>query len=185
MCKLLIAAGAHTLISPNVHVDPYKVPPEEIGCVDSPSFLAWLEIVKRTGVGATYGPLASAHQMGSCPMGTSPRNSAVDPRGRVWGTEGLYVADASVFPTASGVNPMVTVSHYYARPILVLRLNSSTHVHVCRSCPWLTQSPSLSKKISGRMAQGAVTRLTCNIMPCGLELETIYIRPACKVHYVL
>jgi len=32
----------------------------------------------------------------------------VDSQGRVWGTEGLYVADASVFPSASGVNPMVT-----------------------------------------------------------------------------
>ena len=32
----------------------------------------------------------------------------MDPRGQVWGTEGLYVADASVFPSASGVNPMVT-----------------------------------------------------------------------------
>lgn len=63
-------------------------------------------------------------------MGTSPANSAVDPRGRVWGTEGLYVADAvrppprapadpqSVFPTASGVNPMITtmsVAHSIAR----------------------------------------------------------------------
>lgn len=42
-------------------------------------------------------------------MGTKPTNSAVDPRARVWGTESLYVADASVFPTASAVNPMLTV----------------------------------------------------------------------------
>ena len=46
--------------------------------------------------------------MGTCRMGTNERNSVVDDRGRVWGTKGLYVSDASVFPSASGVNPMVT-----------------------------------------------------------------------------
>lgn len=54
-------------------------------------------------------PISSAHQMGSCRMGTEPEGSAVSPMGETWEVEGLYVADSSVFPTALGVNPMVTV----------------------------------------------------------------------------
>jgi choline dehydrogenase-like flavoprotein len=41
-------------------------------------------------------------------MGKTSKNSVVDPDCQVWGTDGLYVVDASVFPSASGVNPMVT-----------------------------------------------------------------------------
>lgn len=52
----------------------------------------------------------SAHQMGSCQMSAKATQGVVDPRGRVWGTEGLWIADASIFPTASAVNPMITVS---------------------------------------------------------------------------
>lgn len=42
-------------------------------------------------------------------MGKDRRLSVVDPECQVWGTDGLYVLDASVFPSASGVNPMVTI----------------------------------------------------------------------------
>ncbi len=51
----------------------------------------------------------SAHQMGTAPMGTSRARSVVDPAGRVWGYDNLLVADASVFPQSSGVNPMLTI----------------------------------------------------------------------------
>jgi long-chain-alcohol oxidase len=29
-----------------------------------------------------------------CQMGTSPSTSVIDPRGKVWGTDNLFVADA-------------------------------------------------------------------------------------------
>lgn len=54
-------------------------------------------------------PICSAHQMGSCRMGTNPKESVVNQMGETWEVEGLYLADTSVFPTALGVNPMVTV----------------------------------------------------------------------------
>ena len=47
--------------------------------------------------------------MGSCRMGADAKSSAVNHMGETWEVEGLYVADSSVFPTALGVNPMVTV----------------------------------------------------------------------------
>jgi long-chain-alcohol oxidase len=62
----------------------------------------------------------SFHIMGSARMGSSPRLSVCDPGGQVWGTPGLYVCDGSAFPTASGVNPMVTIealAHMNARGI--------------------------------------------------------------------
>jgi choline dehydrogenase-like flavoprotein len=49
-----------------------------------------------------------SHMMGSCRMGLDPADSVVDPTGRVWGWENLYLADTSVFPGALGVNPQVT-----------------------------------------------------------------------------
>ncbi len=53
--------------------------------------------------------LYAAHPMGTARMGPDPERSVVDPDGRVWGWDNLWVSDASVFPTSLGVNPQVTV----------------------------------------------------------------------------
>lgn len=76
--------------------------------VNNPRFAAWLASLPEGTLPAPETLLVSAHQMGSCRMGASPKNSAVDPEGRVWGAEGVFVCDASAMPGASGVNPMVT-----------------------------------------------------------------------------
>ena len=51
----------------------------------------------------------TVHLMGTARMGSSPRDSVVGPGGELWDLPGCYVADASLFPTAIGVNPQLTV----------------------------------------------------------------------------
>lgn len=53
--------------------------------------------------------LYASHPMGTCRMGRDSRDCVVDPEGRVWGTDRVWVADSSIFPTSLGVNPQVTV----------------------------------------------------------------------------
>lgn len=54
-------------------------------------------------------PMTANHIFGSCPMSGDPSRGATDPRGKVRGLEGLYIADASLFPSPSAVNPQATI----------------------------------------------------------------------------
>jgi choline dehydrogenase-like flavoprotein len=51
----------------------------------------------------------SAHPQGGNPMSSDPKKGVVDPTFRVYGTENVYVCDASVFPSSITVNPQLTV----------------------------------------------------------------------------
>ncbi|MBA8793919.1 choline dehydrogenase-like flavoprotein [Friedmanniella endophytica] len=55
------------------------------------------------------GPSGGQHQAGTCRMGADPAASVVDPDGRVWGHDNLYVVDGSSHVTNGGVNPVLTI----------------------------------------------------------------------------
>src|SRR3954471_1543867 len=63
----------------------------------------------------------SLHHMGSARMGSDPATSVADPWGQLHDTPGVWIGDASAFPSASGTNPMITtmaLAHRTAENIL-------------------------------------------------------------------
>ncbi|MGZ3582942.1 MAG: GMC family oxidoreductase, partial [Ktedonobacterales bacterium] len=78
------------------------------GAVSDARLNAFLTEIERRGVVPNRLVLGTAHQMGTCRLGSDPKTSVADPYGQVHGVRGLYIGDASGFPTASGVNPMLS-----------------------------------------------------------------------------
>jgi len=70
---------------------------------------AFIARAKRLPLRAGGATLFSAHQMGTCRMGSDPATSVADPRGELHDTPGVWIGDASAFPTPSGTNPMITI----------------------------------------------------------------------------
>jgi choline dehydrogenase-like flavoprotein len=99
--QILEAAGAEWIASSHQRLVAY-----EPGRSSRADFL-------RAADAVGYGPgrcvFYAFHLMGSARMGGSPSSSACDPDGNLRGTQGVTVVDGSTFPSASGVNPMVTI----------------------------------------------------------------------------
>lgn len=111
--KVHLAAGAREVRT--LHTRPLGIGPGgDIG--------AFAAAVAGRGVAPNTVGMFSAHQMGTAGMGSSG-GSVSDPDGAVRGVRGLHVADASAFPNASGVNPMLTtmaIARRNARRMLAL-----------------------------------------------------------------
>ena len=96
----------------------------------------WVDTLKQAGHAITSVPLHAyfkkripiegvGHQNGTCRMGADPGASVVDATCRAHQLDNLYLADASVFVSASAVNPSLTIianSLRVARHILDTRL---------------------------------------------------------------
>ena len=98
------AAGALRMMT--LHAKPIEIERSQWGRSQSDTLAARL---RRRGIAPNRQILFSAHQMGTAAMGSERQRSVVDPSGRVWDYENLLVADASIFPQSSGVNPMLTI----------------------------------------------------------------------------
>jgi hypothetical protein len=128
LAKICYVTGATEIHATIQGLKPFIRDPDEDSTVEeqedpgvtNPRFTEWLKELRRIGNKPPTGTFACAHQMGSNRMSVRPQDGVVDPKGKVWGTEDLYVSDASIFPSASGVNPMVTnmaISDWISRGI--------------------------------------------------------------------
>jgi choline dehydrogenase-like flavoprotein len=115
MARMARAAGAGDIVvaaTPGIRFTPVRSSPE----TDAAAYGRFEDRVAKMDFRPNRGSVFSAHQMGTVRMGASARDHPCDPNGRVRArgrrerlVGGLYVADASLFPTAIGVNPMLTV----------------------------------------------------------------------------
>ena len=95
-CEILFAAGATSVVLPyNDLVEIHRRPA--------------IKVIEERGILANDPLFLSFHPQGTLPMGRDARESVVDSFGAAHGIKGLYVADASVFPTSVAVPPQITV----------------------------------------------------------------------------
>jgi choline dehydrogenase-like flavoprotein len=70
---------------------------------------AFIGRIQRIPLRAGGHRLFSAHQMGTCRMGTDSLLSVAGPFGELHDTPGVWIGDGSAFPTPSGTNPMISI----------------------------------------------------------------------------
>ena len=95
--RLLFAAGATEIVMPYTQHLPIKTEAD-------------LEIVRQRGIVPNDLMLASSHPQGTLRMGENPGRSVVKLSGESRAVKGLFVADASLFPTSIGVPPTLTIA---------------------------------------------------------------------------
>ncbi len=95
--RLLLAAGATEIIMPYTQHLPIKTETD-------------LEVIRQRGIVPHDIMLASSHPQGTLQMGEDRHKSVVKLSGESHAVKGLFVSDASLFPTSIGVPPTLTIA---------------------------------------------------------------------------
>jgi choline dehydrogenase-like flavoprotein len=100
LAKLHKAAGAKEIRT--LHAEP-------VHWREGDDFAEFIERIENAPYEANDLPIYTAHQLCSCRMGSDPSDSVADGHGQLHDTKGVWIGDASAFPTAPGVNPMISI----------------------------------------------------------------------------
>ena len=99
--KLHAKGGAKKIFHPHQHAKIYHSEKESLN--------AYFEETKKLKWKPNQYRIGSAHQMGTCRMSGDRKLGVVKPSGELWDIKNLFIADASLFPSASGANPMLSI----------------------------------------------------------------------------
>jgi choline dehydrogenase-like flavoprotein len=97
--KIFFAAGADWVYSPGM--DSMRIHRKDADEVD--------RMIRKSAFRLGQVSISAAHLMGGCRMGEDPMFSVTDGWGKIHGSNHVYVADASLFPQALGINPYLTI----------------------------------------------------------------------------
>jgi choline dehydrogenase-like flavoprotein len=100
LAKLHKAAGAEEILT--LHS-------QRVSWRKGEEFDAFLEQIESASYDANDVAIFTAHQLCSCRMGSDPATSVANGKGELHDTKGVWIGDASAFPTAPGVNPMISI----------------------------------------------------------------------------
>jgi choline dehydrogenase-like flavoprotein len=100
LAKLHKAAGAKEILT--LHAD-------RVAWREGEDFDAFLDQIENASYEPNDVAIFSAHQLCSCRMGSDPATSVANGSGELHDTKGVWIGDASAFPTAPGVNPMISI----------------------------------------------------------------------------
>ena len=105
--RVHFAAGANAINS--LHNKRTRLDRPENGMVSEQQFREFDRQLERHGMAVNRIMMFTAHQMGTCRMGADHTTSVTNEHGEVHGVKNLFVCDGSLFPAASGVNPMLSI----------------------------------------------------------------------------
>lgn len=97
--RILLAAGAKRVHTPAMQ--KFFITKNQVDQID--------EVIGQKHFKLGQASISAAHLMGGCRMGEDSKTSATNSWGKVHGHDDVYVADASLFPAASEVNPYLTI----------------------------------------------------------------------------
>jgi choline dehydrogenase-like flavoprotein len=112
-CRIFFEAGAKKILTP-IHGMPPFINIEQLK-------MLYARKIKPTDL-----ELSAFHPLGTCRMGDNPKLSVVNASQETHDIKGLFIADASVFPSGLGVNPQISIMSFSIRTAQYIIKNKTT-----------------------------------------------------------